>query len=337
MMQSVFKLLCAAIFVLMLSPTPATAKAGVISPLTVPPKSAQLVTVGFYPLNVYGVDPANSTFNYDGYIWFRWKGSVDPTQTVEFTNAVDKSSLSKEFLFDTPQISPDGSKYQIMRIESAFLKPFSLASFPLDQHDLSITLEDSLSGVDRLVYEIDRTDTSFAPGLAISGWKLNGWSAQRSVVDYASNFGDRSTAQASKFARITFSINISRPQSYFIWKLLLPLVVVICGAWIALLLNPVLTETRAALPASALLTTVFLQQSYTASLPETGGLVLLDEIYVVAYILIVATLARVIVKSRNIEEKSEADIRLLREQDARSLAIQVVIFAMASAALVSLR
>lgn len=289
MFKTILKLISAMILAVAL-PGTVTAKEATIKPLTSSPKGAQVVTVGFYPLNVYGVDPANSTFVYDGYIWFRWKGQIDPTATVEFTNAVDKSSLSKEFLYEAPQVAPDGSKYQIMRIESAFLKPFSLASFPLDQHDLSITIEDSLNGVDRLVYEIDQGDTSYAPGLSISGWKLNDWSHQRTVVDYASRFGDRGIAQASQYARLSFSMNIARPQSYFIWKLLLPLMVVICGAWIALLLNPVLTETRAALPASALLTTVFLQQSYTASLPETGGLVLLDEIYVVAYILIVVTL-----------------------------------------------
>lgn len=336
MFQSILKLAFAMMLAVTL-PGAAMAKQGTIKPLNGAPEGAEVVSVGFYPLNVYGVDPANSTFTYDGYIWFRWKGQIDPTQTVEFTNAVDKSSLSKEFLYEAPQVAPDGSKYQIMRIESAFLKSFSLASFPLDQHDLSITLEDSLYGVDRIVYDIDQTDTSYAPGLSISGWQLKDWSYQRNVVDYASSFGDRSVAQASRYARISFNMNISRPQSYFVWKLLLPLVVVICGAWIALLLNPVLTETRAALPASALLTTVFLQQSYTASLPETGGLVLLDEIYVVAYILIVATLGRVIIKSRNIEEKSEAEVIVLRKQDLRSLVIQVVIFCAASTLLVLLR
>lgn len=336
MAKSLFKLICAAIFAITL-PTLAAAKEGSVKPLTSAPKTAQMVTVGFYPLNVYGVDPANSTFTYDGYIWFRWKGQIDPTQTVEFTNAVDRSSLSKEFLFETPQLAPDGSKYQIMRIESAFLKPFSLASFPLDKHDLSITLEDSLYGVDRLIYDIDASDTSYAPGLAISGWNLSDWSHAKSVVDYSSRFGDRSVTQASQYARISFSMNISRPESYFIWKLLLPLVVVICGAWIALLLNPVLTETRAALPASALLTTVFLQQGYTASLPETGGLVLLDKIYVVAYILIVATLAHVIIKSFNIEEKNEAEVRALRNRDAMYLVIQVAIFCISSAVVVFTR
>lgn len=333
MLKSLLKLIVAIMFAIAL-PSLAVANEGSIRPLTSVAKGAQVVSVGFYPLNVYGVDPANSTFTYDGYIWFRWNGEIDPTKSVEFTNAVDRSSLSKEFLFETPQVAPDGAKYQIMRVESAFLKPFSLSSFPLDQHDLSIVLEDSLNGVDRLVYDIDKSDTSYAPGLSISGWTLNDWSHERTIVDYSSRFGDRSVTQASQYARISFSMNISRPGSYFIWKLLLPLVVVICGAWIALLLNPVLTETRAALPASALLTTVFLQQSYTSTLPETGGLVLLDEIYVVAYVLIVATLARVIIKSHNIEEKSEAEVRALRRQDIRSLVIQVVIFCAASAALV---
>jgi hypothetical protein len=334
MLKSIFTAIVGAIFALAL-PAIAHAKEGTVRPLTTVAKGAQIVSVGFYPLNVYGVDPATSTFTYDGYIWFRWKGAIDPTETVEFTNSVDRSSLTKQLLYDTPQVAPDGSKYQIMRIESKFMKPFSLARFPLDRHDLSITLEDSLYGADQLVYAIDKADTGYAPSLAISGWNLHGWSDNRTIVDYGSTFGDPTAAQESQYARISFNVSISRPESFFIWKLLLPLVVVLCGAWIALLLNPTLTETRAALPASALLTTVFLQQGYTGTLPETGGLVLLDKIYVVAYVLIVSTLCRVIVKSLNIEQKTEAEIQALRKKDAYALAVQAVIFVGSSVALVA--
>ena len=49
-------------------------------------------------------------------------------------------------------------------------------------------------------------------------------------------------------------------------------------------------DTRVALPTTGLLTMVFLQQSYTSSLPDTGNLVLLDRIYVLAYLVIIATL-----------------------------------------------
>ena len=324
-MRRIFNFI-ALLFATIILQTPASASSGSTTELKQIPKTANIVTVGFFPVNVYGVDYTTSTFTFDGYIWFRWKGEIDPTKTAELLNAVDKSSISKEMLFETPQVMPDGSKYQIMRIESEFFKPFSLEDFPLDKHELSITIEDSLQGVDQLVYQIDEKDTSFSSSLSIAGWKLNGWSSKLLLNDYGSTFGDRSVAQASKFAQLSFSLNISRPESYFFWKLLLPLAIVLCGAWIALLLNPVLTETRAALPASALLTTVFLQQSYTTSLPETGGLVLIDKIYVIAYVLIVSTLARVILKSRKVEQMTEAEIQHLRKLDLGAFFIQVIIF-----------
>jgi len=136
---------------------------------------------------------------------------------------------------------------------------------------------------------------------------------------------------------MSFSLNISRPESYFFWKLLLPLVIVLCGAWVALLLNPALTETRAAMPASALLTTVFLQQSYAEALPETGGLVLIDKIYVIAYVLIVATLARVIVKSRDVERLDRTQLLAMRKTDTIFLIVQAVIFSIVATAIINLR
>lgn len=314
--------------------SPADARTGSVTALTTIPKTAKIVTVGFYPVNIHSVDHTTSTFVFDGYIWFRWKGDFDPTKTVELVNAVDKSSISKEALFETPQTMPDGTKYQILRIESQFFKPFLLGDFPLDQHELTVTLEDSLQGVDALVYQIDQKDTAYSGQLNIAGWTLTGWKADQLLNDYRSTFGDTSVAQASRFAQLSFSLKIARPQSYFFWKLLLPLAIVLCGAWIALLLNPVLTETRAALPASALLTTVFLQQSYTASLPDTGGLVLIDKIYVIAYVLIVVTLGRVIIKSRNVEQMGEGEILQLRKKDLWAFAVQVIIFVAGTAIIV---
>ncbi|MFM7007926.1 MAG: hypothetical protein ACKO0Z_01110, partial [Betaproteobacteria bacterium] len=135
---------------------------------------------------------------------------------------------------------PDGSKYQIFRIGGKFSRPFSLANFPLDDHDLSIIIEGSLRGSDKLVYQIDKKDTSFSSSMRVAGWKLTGWSAENFNNDYKSTFGDLSTTQASQYSRLKFDINIKRPESYFIWKLLLPLAVILSGAWISLLLNPTL-------------------------------------------------------------------------------------------------
>ena len=107
--------MCCCVF---LHPGSAFAKYGQTSPMLEVLKTAEVVRIGFYPINIYGVNYTNGTFQFDGFVWLVWKGYTDPTATLEFVNAVNKSDLTKTYLFDTPKIQPDGSKYQIMRIES---------------------------------------------------------------------------------------------------------------------------------------------------------------------------------------------------------------------------
>ncbi len=78
----------------------------------------------------------------------------------------------------------------------------------------------------------------------------------------------------------------------------------------------------------------FYRQSYNGALPDTGGLVLLDKIYVVAYVLIVITLARIIVNSRAVEEMDSSAIHRLRARDAVALLAQLFIFVISTLALV---
>ena len=110
---------------------------GSLKPVDAPPKGAQIVHVGFYPITIYGLDPANDTFYADTYVWMRWKGDIDPTGTIEFVNAVEEWGMQKENIMEEPSELPDGSKYQIMRVEGRFFHPFSMAKFPLDSQKLS--------------------------------------------------------------------------------------------------------------------------------------------------------------------------------------------------------
>ena len=53
----------------------------------IPPK-AQQVKVGFYPQNIYGLDLSSNTYYMDFYMWFNWKGDINPTEKMEFMNGV---------------------------------------------------------------------------------------------------------------------------------------------------------------------------------------------------------------------------------------------------------
>lgn len=308
---------------------------GLLRPQEQPPASAQIVKIGFYPVSVHQLDVANSTYYIDTYVWLRWKGEIDPTKTIEFVNMVEDWARQLSFLLPTPKREADGSFYQIMRLEGRFNQPFSLSEYPLDRQRLSIKVEDQTYGIDRLAFVIDTTNSGLGDLMRIPGWNLEGWKAETFAHDYQTDFGDKDTPQVYSMAR--FSIEISRPVSFFFWKLLLPLFMVIIAAIAALLIRPQLLGERAALPAAALLSAIFLQKSYSDSLPDLGYLVLMDQIYLIAYPVIILTLIRAIYAYLQVEDAKITRVQVVHRTDLRLLALLLAIFVVGVALIVVLR
>lgn len=135
---------------------------------------------------------------------------------------------------------------------------------------------------------------------------------------------------------LRYELDIQRPVNFFIWKLLLPLVIVLCANWTALLLHPSMVEVRAAMPATALLTTVFLQQAYSSSLPEVGYLVLLDKIYVLAYLLLIATITVIVLSATKVNDGQAEHMQHIKRADQIALLVQVVVFIVGTAVIIML-
>lgn len=299
------------------------------SPSTTRP---QQVTVGIYPTTIYELNAGTSTFKAAFYVWFLWKGDIDPTPTMELVNAVENDSATK--ILTEPQIQKDGSRYQIFRVRGQFFQPFTLKNFPLDTQQLSISIEDTTHPSRDLVYIADTHDSGFSDRVSIPGWHIDGWTLNSGNHAYNTEFGDIGSGD-SDYSTITYALSIERPFSYFLWKLLLPLCIVLAANWAALLLHPSLVDVRTALPATALLTAVFLQQSYSSNLPQVGTLVLVDKIYVLAYALIIATLTRVIVSATH-NVRAETDQEVSRRGDLLMVAAQVLIFVLGTSVLLIL-
>ncbi len=320
------KRLAAALAVLVLGLLPAAAQ-------TPPAPGPEVVTVGVYPTVVDDLNIAASTYDAVAYVWFKWKGPIDPTAGVEFANSSERQNFTKQALLEQPQTLPDGSRYQILQVHGRFFQPFSLIDFPFDRQTLTIAVEDEINAHHRIVYVPDLKDSGFAPGLQIPGWRMLGWHAAATAQDYHSHFGAPQIAGGTQHPGLSFAISIERRASFFLWKLFLPLLIVMCANWLAFLIKPDLVDVRTALTATALLTLVFLQKSYSDELPEIGTLVLMDKIYVVAYLLVIATLAHVVTVASWQKKTAVSDARVVRI-DGTSLAIHVAFFAAAVGAIV---
>lgn len=299
---------------------------GTLVNVDTPTPGAQKVTVGIYGLNVYNLDLKSSTYSMTAYMWLRWKGDIDPVASLDFTNLVQDNNLTKKKLLDTPKILSNGEKYQILRLDGCFFQPYNLSSYPLDRQELSLFVENSTETYDQCSYVFDNSSSGYDVGLKVPGWKVTGLEAKTYIHDYGTDFGEKGVASASQYSGIKISLGLERYINFFIWKLMLPLLIILLSNWLSLLLNPTLFEVRVAMPATALLTIVFLQQSALDAIPGCSSLVLMDRIYLLAYLSVGLTLIQIIIINSRLDRDSEASIFKMIKIDKISFAVQVLFF-----------
>lgn len=273
------------------------------------------VRTGVYLLNLYDLNMDEHSFYADFYVWFKWRGDSDPTN-IEFVNMVEKWGQTQAEFADSIVTLRDGTRYKIMRVEGRFFHSFSLGSFPLDEHALDIQIENPDLPVESVVYLPDNQSNpaDVRNTLHLVGWDMRGCRATNSVHDYGTDFGNPEE-NARQFSNLTFTLNIARPFSYFLLKMLLPLVVVMLVSIGALLLHPQYIDPRSQLPIGSLLTAVFLQQSYNSALPDTGYMVLMDKIYLLCYLLISGVLLQVIIAGNLLVKGSKASVKKVDMQE----------------------
>jgi len=297
---------------------------GSFEPTVAPADGDNVVHVGLYGTNVYELSFEDNTFYFSGYVWMRWKGDLSPTSTLEFTNAVETWGLMITPLTEEPEQLPNGDYVQTLSVQGRFYKAFALNDYPLDSQSLSIMLEDTTNTADKITYKVDDAQSGLDPNMRVQGFQVNGLSSQNFLHKYGTDFGYTGTSSQQTYSTLQFDIHIDRNANLFLWKLLLPLLLVLITNWLTLMMNPKFVEVRTAMPATALLTTVFLQLSAMESVSQASVLVLMDQIYLVAYASIVITLAQVILDNRSVKEADEARLTAISKRDRVSLAVQSI-------------
>lgn len=318
---------------LALAAAPANAAEG---PAPKAPAKPIEVAVGFYAMTIQGLDQQDNSYYADFYFWLRWTGDSDPSATVEFMNNVERWGLTQTPVYEEPKVLPSGEKTQQFHVQGKFFAPLDLSDYPLDDHELPISIEDTNADDKNQVYVLDTSESGLDPGVRIPGWKIDGVRLFKGDHQYRTTFGETPKRTDTTFARATFAIKINRPTNFFLLKLFLPLAIVILVAVSTLLVNPTQADIRLAAPVTALLALVFLQQSYSSTLPENGNLVLLDRIYVLSYAIIVALIVMTIFTSHRAKREDPVEIERVKRIDRWGAAVLSATFALGSGLLVAL-
>lgn len=296
------------------------------------PAALDEVNVGAYVHDVQNLELKSHSYNVDLYIWFRWRNpALNPAATFEFINPFESWGHVKATDYEKPVRLPDGQFYQVVRCQGRFSSKLPLYDYPFDHQTLVVEFEDSSKSARDLAYVPDQDGVSVNPALELPGFAIGKPALKALPSTYPTNFGDPREPARSAFSRARLELPISRPLLPYSVKLLLPILCVIFCAALMFLFHPKYVDSRVGIGITALLTIVALQITLNDDLPEVAYLVLLDKIYLGAYLFVIAGLAVVVKTTWMIEHGSvPRAIRL----DRRSLIVLSVLYLAATAALV---
>ena len=258
--------------------------------------------VGVYPVNNYAVDFLDPSYQSTGYLWYSWDQKLQdyleandykpgkifvPINSIGTAASTVLSPLGKGAIK-----RPDGSYYALFGYQGTFyIDRLDFRRFPFNSIGLPIMVEadDPDGSLDfrslRLVPDIK--DSGIGGYSDISGWVNRGWSFAEYRHHFATGFG--LGEGESDYSQAVFEVNYGTSVWASFWKLLQPLLVVMAMVVLIAKLPRDLDDVRVGIPATVLLTLVFLQQSYQSALPTLPYLSFLDEVYVVCYVVSLIT------------------------------------------------
>jgi len=232
--------------------------------------------LGLHVRNIYGLSLHEQTFKADGWYWLKVppavlelmeRRGIKPVDLVEFVNQVDNWDGLIEQLEEEPSPLGDGSRLFSFRFAASFyVNEIDQRRSPFESIRLPLIFE---TDPDALAEPASRVHLLPEPGSrgllgdysSIYGYRLRGVRVRAADHVYPTAFGKDSD---QTYSRVELWVEYSPDPWAMFTQWILPLLLVMCLVLLAPSLEGTLGDARLAIPPTALLTLVFMQQAYKA-------------------------------------------------------------------------
>ena len=278
------------------------------------------VVTGVYVDQINDLILSDNTWTVDFYIWFKWNGSdVNPGENFQI---VDGHPLKKEL---KDNFTNGTEHYQIYFVTAQIDKFFDVVRFPVDDHVLTLQIEDEQSERSDLIYVLDNNTSNVSSRVVIPGYKIDKMAVIEKPHTYKTNFGDpRIENRKTTFSQLRAGIYISRPDLGFYFRIFIGLFVAVAASLLALRLKVTEVDPRFVLGSGALFVAVANFIIVSELIPETGITTLADMVNNLGLILILMTLIESSISLYLYKKKGEKE--LSRILDRLSFYLFLVIY-----------
>src|SRR6202167_4659689 len=200
------------------------------------------VAVGLHILNLSGINEVTERFQVTGYLLAQWR---DPRLTYQPTGPDDKfRTLSPDSVWrpklviinvaeprhtdeTSLRVAPDGLMSYVERFDAVITSTFHLKSFPFDAQKLEIFVHPFTDQQQFITFVPSLlpvwTATEFNTYSSLESWRFQ--SLTFIIGTAASEFGAHAIAEAK------FEIAVERNYGFYIWKVFLPLLLMVVVSW----------------------------------------------------------------------------------------------------------
>lgn len=237
------------------------------------------VHVGVYVNRIYDLSLRDNRFVSDFYIWFRWQDKeLKPYESFEIANGhID----SRETIY---QDVVEGFEYAVVRVTATITKYWDIRPFPLDNHEVTLEIEDSQNEDFKFKYIADANNSAISPDTQVPGWNIGTTNNQVRNHEYKTNYGDISlpSGNTSSYSRYIFSVNLLRPGYGYFKKLFLSLFLATLISFLAFAIKPTDLDPRFGLGIGAIFAVAASQYVVASSLPDTNILTMADALHILS-------------------------------------------------------
>jgi Neurotransmitter-gated ion-channel ligand binding domain len=263
------------------------------------------ISVGIWIVDITNIDSAQQSFAAEIALVLRWKdprlahtgsGVVRyPLEQVWHPRvgiANETASVIRK-LPEWVEVEPDGTLIYRQRYAGAFTQPLRLQSFPFDRQTFRIQLVAVRYRPNELKFVPDqawireglRQASGIASSITLPDWTIEKWDAR--TLPYT-------LAPGLEFSGYAFEFTGARNVGHYIFKVILPLVLIVIMSWVVFWTEPTNSNTQFSVAVTSMLTLIAYRFAIDTQLPRLPYMTRLDALFLTSTLLVFFSLIEVL-------------------------------------------
>ena len=273
------------------------------------------VTVGLRLLNVTAIEDTTQTMTADFLVSLSWTDlRLAAFEGCQFgldevwTPQIDIINAGRLFtrLRKQVEVRESGRVHYVQRYLGPLVFKYDAHRFPFDKHDIVIFLISFEYGEKEVRIIIDEDFTGRRP----DEFDVPDWTISQVKAGVSSIYLDALNQSHSKF---DFSISSKRRSGYYVWKVIMPLMLIVFMSWTVFWIDPSHFGPQIGMSATSMLTLIAFQFAMANILPRLSYYTVLDKFIAGSTILVFLALIESVTTSYLItKQKIEVAMRMDR-------------------------